>query len=265
MALILIFSLILIPLRTYMLAKYIDLSNGYYTGPEWLMTGMYLLITLFVLFSFILSFYDKRIHQWEYTTKRHRSIQLVSFLCGIFCLLYAGKLLFNWFTNNELFSSMPLLPLLFLLALISALAFFSFPSYVYGHDYKKTTFDFYLCFPGMFSCIVLISMFLQHTIVTTVSENALNLIRVAAQTIFLVFFANLMMGYSIIFSGKWMVLSGMILIVIGLMTTVPVYILSMMGHSYDPYSGYILTANPLDLVMVIFALVIVYCDLRSEP
>lgn len=222
------------------------------------MTLFYGLVILFLLLAFILVIYDKRVHRWQYTPARERSIWVTSLICGVFCLLYAANLSLKWYTKA---GSIPLEPLIILFAILSSLAFFSLPAYVYRHDYTKNKFDFYLCFPGLLFCAIFVSMFLEHTIVATISENALSFIRVAAQTIFFVFFAKLVMGYSGIISGKWMDFAGLIVGVIGLTTTVPLFIAYLFGNTYQ--SNFILSANPFDFVLVLFTSVILYCDLRS--
>lgn len=257
-ALFVLFSIILVPMRTYQLLNYINFENGYYTGPDWLMTLFYGLVILFLVLSFILVIYDKRMHRWQYTPPREKSIWVTSLICGVFSLLYAADLSLKWYTKVE---SIPLGPLIILFSILSSLAFFSLPAYVYRHDYTKNKFDFYLCFPGLLFCAILVSMFLQHTIVATISENALGFIRVSAQTIFFVFFAKLVMGYSGIISGKWMDFAGLIVGVIGLTTTIPVFIAYLFGNTYQ--SSFILVANPFDFTLILFTSVILYCDLRS--
>lgn len=239
-----------VAVRYFQLRDGTNLTTGFYSGPEQLNLILFGLLAALFLLVVISIFVDRNRYQITLSLKPTIAIQLMAFLAGVFSLisgavtvyrnvsLPTGNAMMNLFTDIFLF--------------LSAIGFFYM---VWRMEKKNAGFsDALLCLPCLWSCLVLLSMFLQHMVVATVIENTINILRVTALAIFLLNVAKIVAGIAQSSTGRWLILSGSIAVFTGLCATIPPFLLKMItGQTYQ--SDHVLVATPLDFIILLFVIV----------
>lgn len=236
-------------LRTIQIFNYIDFNTGFYSGPLWLSIVLNAIIILALILLVVMVTLDRNHYRHPISKIQGRAISIFALLMGMALIFYA---------TTELLTSITTLGFTFTPGLIKILLQYLA---AIGLMYMAVSLptpnrgirDLIHLFPCLWAVVVLVSMFLQHTIVVTVTENLYNLLRMIFVLLFFFFCAKYYTGYTNKGTGRWLVVSGCMVFVLGCITTFPLFLAHFSGMIYT--GSHIVQSSFLDIALSIYALV----------
>ena len=226
-----------------------NLETGYYSGPELYQTVLFAIIAELLLLVILFSLLDRNRYQVTLSENNLLLVRITALFSAVFSIASGGVVLYQSLSEPGMTSGMDLVMVLF--AFLSAMGFL----YFIWRLKQKTAgvSDIMLCLPCLWSCILLLSMFLKHMIVMTVTENIINILFVSGLCVFLLNAAKMTAGTAQPSCGRWLVISGSFTIITGLCATLPLFFLWVItGQEY--VSEHVLTATPLEFIVLLFVI-----------
>lgn len=227
-----------------------NLKTGYYNGDPMLNFAFFGILVLLFIVSVILTLIDRNRYQVSFFKSNTLAIRLMAAVAAAFSIISGTKGFYSMVTGVDGVSATDFFVIMF--------AFFSAGGFAYmvwriGRKDGGAS-DILLCMPCLWSCVVLLSMFLKHTVVATVTENIINILWAASCCVFLLSAAKIIADVDNASSGKTLIISGAVAIITGLCATLPSFLLlTIEGRVYN--SEHVLTASVLDFVILIFIIV----------
>lgn len=250
--LLLIFCVPLIVLRTLQIEHSINLTNGYFLGNPISLYILYAGIILFFIIILLMAIVDRGMYQPHFEKTNSILIKVVSLATGIFSFIYPISNLYQAINNPD--NTMPFILLVSILALLSGIGFIYFMWRIDKPNGGVS--DILLGFPSLFCGILLLSMFMEHTVVVTISENVMNIIRVVFEALFFITAAKIVIHFDSALNQCWMIVSGFMSVLLGSLTTIPLCIGMLSGNVYT--SEHLLLTTPLDCMLWIFTVVFLF-------
>lgn len=227
-----------------------NLKTGYYNGDPTLNFVFFGILVFLFIVSVILTLIDRNRYQVSFCKSNTLAIRLMAAIAAVFSVISGIKGFYSMGTGVDGVSATDFFIIMF--AFLSSGGF----SYMVWRIGRKDggASDVLLCMPCLWSCVVLLSMFLKHTVVATVTENIINILWAASCCVFLLNAAKIMADVDNFYSGRTLIISGVAAIITGLCATLPPFLLAIIeGRVYN--SEHVLTASALDFVILIFIIV----------
>lgn len=227
-----------------------NLKTGYYYGDSTLNFIFFGILVFLFAITAILTLIDRNRYQVSFFKTNTLPIRLTAIVAAVFSIISGINGLYSIGVGDNSISAIYFFVIIF--------AFLSAGGFVYmvwrlGHKSGGAS-DVLLCAQCLWSCVVLLSMFLKHTVVATVTENIINILWAASCCVFLLSAAKIIADVDNSYSGRTLIISGAIAIITGLCATLPPFFLNIIeGRVY--YSEHVITASVLDFVILIFIIV----------
>lgn len=240
--------LVTVVLRTVQLSGSINFATGFYNGSSFLMFLLNFFLILFGVLAFFMSWMSHTTYLIVLGNRSHKWLKYLSLI------LSAAFILQGFFELYEILikRTRALGPFELLGAATAILSGFGF---LFGaftiQQPRNTSIDVLYALPCLWACVTLISMFVQHTVVITVSENLYNILRMIALVCFLLFSSKFLAGYSDKQNEHWLLFSGLMTVILSAMTTFPLLFIRLFGKQYTV--SHVVQAGPVDFILMIYA------------
>lgn len=266
-ALLILFLVPFVLIRTIDIMNYTDFSTGFFNGPNWIPTALLSIVVVFVVLVSILVFIDNNKYTLYGIKTKHKFLSFMAIICSVFSFInaiistvnlmsYLGKAMSRVKMTNVKQLNIPIEILSIAFGFLTAIAFIYF---IYRIDKtEKKGKDIIMIFPCLWACFQVLSMFLDHMMIATVHENMINILRAVALCIFLLSLGKITVGFESRGIYKWLVGSSMLTFLFGMCATLPQYFRLLIpffttGQFGELYSNHtVLTATPLDFAMTLF-------------
>lgn len=227
-----------------------NLKTGYYNGDPTFNFAFFGILALLFLICIIFTLIDRNRYQVSFFKSNTLAIRLTALFAAVFSVIFGIKGLYSMGFGGDGISATDFFVII--LAFLSA-GGFAYMVWRLGRKDGGAS-DVLLCMPCLWSCIVLLSMFLKHTVVATVTENIINILWAASCCVFLLSAAKIIADIDNASSGRTLIISGSAAIITGLCATLPPFLLATLeGRGYT--SEHVLTASALDFVILLFVIV----------
>lgn len=227
-----------------------NLKTGYYNGDPTLNFAFFGILAFLFLICIIFTLIDRNRYQVSFFKSNTLAIRLTALFADVFSVIFGIKGLYSMRVGGDGISAIDFFVII--LAFLSA-GGFAYMVWRLGRKDGGAS-DVLLCMPCLWSCIVLLSMFLKHTVVATVTENIINILWAASCCVFLLSAAKIIADVDNDSSGRTLIISGSAAIITGLCATLPPFLLTTLeGREYT--SEHVLTASALDFVILLFVIV----------
>ncbi|MDY3988534.1 MAG: hypothetical protein SOY88_04245 [Massilioclostridium sp.] len=251
--------LLAILFRSIQLGGSINFATGFYNGSSALMFALNFSLVLFAVLLFLMSWMSRTEYLIQMGRHSHKALKYLSFvLCAAFLINGFVDLYQMMISRTQV---MGVLEIFGAAASIGAGLSFLFQGLTIQQPRESAVSALYGV-PCIWSCIVLITMFVQHTVVVTVSENLYNILRMIFLVIFLLTSSKFLAGYADKKNERWLLFTGLMTIVLSAVTTIPLLIVRLFGKFYTV--SHVVQAGPLDFLLMLYTAVFVFAYLKGR-
>lgn len=235
-------------IRTFQILYFIDFETGFFIGPMYLSYLLHGVLIFAFLVLTCMSLADRNSYNHLMSEIKIRIISIFALLMGMALAFYATTDFLTRLTANLIVTpGMIRIAIQFLSAMSLIYISLSKPSPNIGLR------DLVHLIPCCWAGIVLVSMFMQHTIVINISENLYNILRMIFALLFFFFCAMRYAGFNGKRTTQGLIICGYMVFVLGCVCTFPLLIAHFNGQVY--LGSQIVQSSILDVALSIYAFI----------
>lgn len=229
-------SFMAVLLRILQYFTVIDLQTGFFDQNSFLVVLLDLLLVLFTLYLTFQSGFEPPKTRRMYAGRQQKPQSVFSALLGVLLIGAGARVLYG-----DAAVQAGLRPILLLEGLLSAaagVAFLYHAFLLWQKKTKKLEDHIWLTIPAVWSLFRLMSEFLRQTTIAGVSQNVLDILFYADAVIFLFYLARFTAGLLSEKGEKVLFWSGALLVVIGVVFTLPPLFYRLFGGVGNVHAGW---------------------------
>lgn len=211
--------LIVMVVRTVQLNVAIDYTTGFFSKSSWSMPLLAVIMILFLAYAVWQTLHHKFQIDFPYHEVNLKPAAILSFILGGIMMLSGFAQILGWSAHTGDAKTLELLAMLFCIAAGGAFLYHGYLLFTGAED--KLQNHCLLAVPVLWAILNLMSNFIQHTTIASISEYLFDFLFCAASVLFLLYYAKFTAGIKGKNQDYYLLITGFITVILGAVSGIP--------------------------------------------